>query len=71
MDIKREVCPLTNRRHHQGANGYLRDKTPVHHIYMNIISPCLGDFSNLLAQPTEIGGENRRGKLDLRVTSHP
>ena len=40
----------------------------VHHVEMNRIGTGVLDLANLLAQPGEISGENRRG--DFRRTSH-
>jgi hypothetical protein len=70
VDIQREVCPTTNSSYYRGTNGYLGDKMPIHNIYMNVISASLSGFSYLLPKATEIGGENRWGKLDLRLTFH-
>jgi hypothetical protein len=71
MDIQRQFSPTANGSHHRGTNGYLGDKMPIHNIYMNVVGAGISGFGYLLPKATEIGGENRRGKLDLRVTSHP
>jgi hypothetical protein len=58
VDIQGQCGPGTDSSHYRGTDGYLRHKTPVHNIYVDIISACLGGFSYLLAKASKIGGEN-------------
>jgi len=65
VHIERERGVRADGCHHQRPNGEIRHEVPVHDIYVNVIGTCLGGFDDLLAQPTEVGGEYRRCELDL------
>ena len=45
------------------AHGQIRHEVSVHHIDVDPVGSTLFRFNHLLAQPGEVGGENRRGNL--------
>ena len=47
--------------HDVGAHGDVRDEMAVHHIDMDPVASRLIDGADLLAEPGEIGGQDRRG----------
>jgi hypothetical protein len=70
MDIEGQSGIGTESRHYRRPDGYIGDKTPVHHIDVNIVSPCPVSFGYLLTETGEIGGENGRGDFNFWHSIH-
>ena len=64
MDVNRRLdAVLLERSAHQRANGQVGHKVVVHDVEVHDIRTSSNDLLNLLAEPGEIGAENRRRDL--------
>ena len=49
------------RLHHPRADGDVGDEMAVHHVDVDPVGAGLVDRADLLAEPGEVGGQDRRG----------
>ena len=65
MHVENLLGVRAERLHHVGADGDVGHEMPVHHVDMDPVAARLVDGAHFLAQPREIGGENRWGNDDV------
>ncbi len=61
MHVERLSGVRAQRLHHRGADRDVGDEMPVHHVDMDPVGARRVDRAHLLAQPREVGGQDRRG----------
>ena len=64
MDVERLGGVRPQRLHHRRADGEVGDEMAVHHVDMDPVGAGLVDRADLLAEPGEIGGEDRGRDAD-------
>ena len=66
--VERQIRDTPQASHHRGANGDIRHKVAVHHVYVDIVGTGgLGPF-DCFGQVGKVGGEY--GGSDFDVTIH-
>ena len=61
MDVERLGRVRAERLHHRRADGDVRDEMAVHDVDVDPVGAGLVDRAHLLAEPREIGGQDRGG----------
>ena len=61
VDVERLLRVRPERLHHRRADREVGDEMAVHHVDMDPVGAGLVDRAHFLAEPGEIGGEDRRG----------
>ncbi len=65
MHVEDLLRVWAERRDDVGADGDVRHEMPVHHVDMDPVGARLVDRAHLLAEPREIGRQDRRGDDDV------
>ena len=68
MRIDRQLGCTRNRLHHWQTDRDVWHKAAVHHIDMKQRCPCALDRFDLFAEPAKVGGKNRWGDLNHKLS---
>jgi hypothetical protein len=68
MDVERLGRVRAERLHHRRADGEVGHEMAVHHVDVDPVGAGLVDRAHFLAEPGEIGGQDRGG--DERGMAH-
>ena len=70
VHVERQLRDALERRDDQRADGDVRHEVPVHHVHVDEVGAARFDPRDVVAQLSEIRGENRRGNPDRRCGAH-
>src|SRR5262245_48719556 len=64
VNVQWQLGDRTNRLHHQGTDGDVRNEVAIHHVNMQKMCPGLFYLADILTERGEVRGENGRRNPD-------
>ena len=66
VGLEEQVGAIAAGGDHVGAEGEVRDEPAVHHVPLDAVDAGVGEVRDRVAEPGEVGGQDRRGDLEVR-----